>query len=768
MKHRRHKTWFRFLTSYILILVLTASVGVYLYQHASVLLEQKEMDIRSLQVRECHENVDALLKKLDALVYNLSHSGMNDLVYMNGQPEAGSPAASTVYSVWRELHALTYADDAEAQNYTLLVYFNKADLVFDRNSLTYGRQWHYEHTASFSGMSWERFEAEVLNRFQYRNVFGNESLSSSMGDISGGSTVTDGMLYVTTLPFGGMPGSDRCLATVVIHINSHIADIFRSVSAGEGSAIYIATPSNEEIYGVYGDAFDRELVGDLTVPEGASGSYYADVGGCRTLVTYAQSDYNNWRYVALSPVDEIMRNLNAFQRAMTLAFSVMMGLGVLLSLLFSRRNSMPIENALRALSEYSALGESSPQTISTDIHNILTDNDNLNRMLKSQQAQMVNVICDRLLHGELNDDEELASTLRFLKLDFSCKATCAVLLAFGDPSTTRDEALYEKNLMQLYADRMRTRDLGFRVHTHALSFEWMCVLVFFDTDDKALCRQRIESSFGALLREFAEGFTERVFCCVGGLFDRITDLSLSLDEAVNGLPVMRAQPDAPALAFYQDLAARECEAFYPDEIRVKLKSLVELCKADDIRTLVDYLYTENFVKRRLQKRVAERLIWNLWADVIRISQAVGPTQPQDVPFRPEDGRRDYRAEFDEIAAAYLRLVDAIAVDTAMDNSVASEMLRFIAQNFQSPNMGVAMMEQQFHMSESYFSQYFKRNIGQVFSKYVENLRIERARALLAENGKSIDEIAAEVGYASTVSFRRAFKRLTGTLPSAFR
>ncbi len=45
-----------------------------------------------------------------------------------------------------------------------------------------------------------------------------------------------------------------------------------------------------------------------------------------------------------------------------------------------------------------------------------------------------------------------------------------------------------------------------------------------------------------------------------------------------------------------------------------------------------------------------------------------------------------------------------------------------------------------------------------FSKYLEGLRIEKACELIRNSDLNIEAIATEVGYTSSLSFRRAFRK----------
>ena len=56
-----------------------------------------------------------------------------------------------------------------------------------------------------------------------------------------------------------------------------------------------------------------------------------------------------------------------------------------------------------------------------------------------------------------------------------------------------------------------------------------------------------------------------------------------------------------------------------------------------------------------------------------------------------------------------------------------------------------------------------------FAQYLEDKRLEKAQALIAENTKeSLSALAEHCGYANTQTFRRAFKKRYGLTPSEFK
>ena len=73
-----------------------------------------------------------------------------------------------------------------------------------------------------------------------------------------------------------------------------------------------------------------------------------------------------------------------------------------------------------------------------------------------------------------------------------------------------------------------------------------------------------------------------------------------------------------------------------------------------------------------------------------------------------------------------------------------------------------------YLSEYHFARLFKQITGVTPHVYLANLRLDRARKLLAETTLSISEIASTVGYQSQSHFTKVFKSITGVTPRAYR
>jgi AraC family transcriptional regulator len=72
------------------------------------------------------------------------------------------------------------------------------------------------------------------------------------------------------------------------------------------------------------------------------------------------------------------------------------------------------------------------------------------------------------------------------------------------------------------------------------------------------------------------------------------------------------------------------------------------------------------------------------------------------------------------------------------------------------------------LTRFHFIRAFKQTAGMPPHQFLIRRRVDRARGLLAESPIAISEIAEQTGFGSPIQLTRAFRRVLGTTPSAFR
>ena len=72
------------------------------------------------------------------------------------------------------------------------------------------------------------------------------------------------------------------------------------------------------------------------------------------------------------------------------------------------------------------------------------------------------------------------------------------------------------------------------------------------------------------------------------------------------------------------------------------------------------------------------------------------------------------------------------------------------------------------ISPRHFARLFAQQTGSTPARFVERARVEAARRLLEESGAGVEQIAAECGFGSAETLRRAFLRTLRVGPADYR
>ena len=92
---------------------------------------------------------------------------------------------------------------------------------------------------------------------------------------------------------------------------------------------------------------------------------------------------------------------------------------------------------------------------------------------------------------------------------------------------------------------------------------------------------------------------------------------------------------------------------------------------------------------------------------------------------------------------------------------------WIADNL-TADLSVPALAERAYMSPRNFARAFRREVGVTPGAYVESVRLERARAELEAGDASVEAVAAQCGFGTVETMRRAFQRKFDVNPAAYR
>lgn len=112
-------------------------------------------------------------------------------------------------------------------------------------------------------------------------------------------------------------------------------------------------------------------------------------------------------------------------------------------------------------------------------------------------------------------------------------------------------------------------------------------------------------------------------------------------------------------------------------------------------------------------------------------------------------------------------IDKIRELTPAQETVVNTALKFIADNYKN-ELTIDAICNEISFSKYYFCKIFRRQMGVTVHQYVNEYRINKAKELLAYSKLSVNSIATQVGFKTTLTFLRAFEKSVHMTPSEYR
>lgn len=116
----------------------------------------------------------------------------------------------------------------------------------------------------------------------------------------------------------------------------------------------------------------------------------------------------------------------------------------------------------------------------------------------------------------------------------------------------------------------------------------------------------------------------------------------------------------------------------------------------------------------------------------------------------------------------LALLDTPPPHDAQAAEVAGKLLGFLHERATDSDLSFNQVARAVGMSRASLGRVFPKLFGRTFARYLAEVRVVKACALLSESDKSVAEIAIETGFGSVSNFNRRFLALKGTSPLRYR
>lgn len=122
----------------------------------------------------------------------------------------------------------------------------------------------------------------------------------------------------------------------------------------------------------------------------------------------------------------------------------------------------------------------------------------------------------------------------------------------------------------------------------------------------------------------------------------------------------------------------------------------------------------------------------------------------------------------ELINHYLSLVTSSFQQEQNASSYAVYQVQQYVQTHYKEDLTLNTLANMVYLNPNYLSNVFAQTTGCTLSKYIKQIRMEKAQELLLNTNMKIADIGQEIGYPTTSYFCKTFQKIFGTTPERFR
>lgn len=747
--------------------ILTAFILVYLAVHYNM-----ENRLRSLYIERQQTAVEQTIKAVDEQVRAAERLCLEiarePYVQYFVFADRGMDQYQMFYAVKlvNQLGNLYSAHPFVADFY---IYYGKSGRIANGNSF-YTREDFYEQ-------QWACEDLEDQERLTMAIQEGN-------GGFLPGMFMKNGSIREEMIPYVYHLGSQRGeegAAVVILLKKSWLDERLAGFSSGDDLSVRISQ-GEEEIYSLHMTP-DREEVR----PKGENGEedYWEIAEGPegRFLVTGRISQETGWSYEVLTPYRLLTDQTRKAMRPFLAGLAVCLLAGIPACLLMARKSYGPIHQLadhVENLGYGQRAGDNEIEYIRSGIQGLhekyqeleakygsaMAQYDAAFQKLRKNKERIQEEMLRQLMGGFWEDHQEIQEKLKGMDIEFPYEEFCTAAVEIESREDVEDSLslFIVRNIAQEILEPVG------RVYTLSSKFAsqnpGLLILVNLKNTDSAF------EDLKRLLEEMKEYIRTEMKM----------RLTIGLGEVCRGLRQLprSGQTAEKALEYSFVLGKGKITSFeaeekdgpyqFDEKKARQLLNYVAQRKGDECGKILRELYEDGL---RQKMTVGEgKLFQLLTADLL--IKAIGRAR---VDREMEEACQDMVAEMlgsrtlPEMIPIAENLLERLCRQeraVSQEELIGKRAVRWIEENYWKPNFSLQMCADALGVSPEHLSRSVKQEEGKNFTEIVNKLRIDRAKELLENTDKRMEDIALMVGFGTVKSFFRTFKQMEGMPPGAWR
>lgn len=586
------------------------------------------------------------------------------------------------------------------------------------------------------------------------------------------NNMTPLITYVRSYPFQSSGQNSKVMIAIDIK-ESTISQIIKNMIPADYASTFIVDQQGTVI-----SAADKTLLGTTTKENllqsmlstsSADESFTHIFDHDSYVISQDQFKGNDWRIYTTTPNKSFYYKLDSLKEVSLLLGLLAVAVGIAMSSLFTVANYSPVKRILNNIKgrvdNPTSLRQNEYRLIDTAINSLSSKVDSLEETLQANHKMIKHSIMLNMIHDRFTP-EELTEQLQSIQVSTAySRFRCIVI----DPVSEKWKEMQPRQLQHtLYTmiQQLETAEIeGTRLLAEELQDHKMVVIICTNQPEEPLSDQIVEFIQSEARNRFGLEFA----LSLGGWVDHYTQIYTSYHQANVLIQYSYFFPEESAIQDLELLSRESSSLEIPDSYLMNFEKKLQLRDVDGTANAIHELvwiikegkYSAEYSRVFLLKAVS---IYSNCINQVRWQPADTNAQNLYKQFASLYNINTYSEWMVHLVTEFITHVEKRSEVRSPDT--ISAVKAYIRDNI-SGDLTLDHVSEQVFISPKYLSKIFKEETGIVYSEYVTNQRMERARELIARREFTIEQVASTVGYRTPAYFIKKFKEIHGCTPKNF-
>lgn len=624
----------------------------------------------------------------------------------------------------------------------VIVYLERSEYSVSTKS-SYGRELFPEmlHRYGLSEQEWEYLKGQVLPGFY---ILEREEEQASV------------VIYAASLPMGAALNAKGML--LVIPKDKYFRQKINQDTVQMSKAIYLLSEDGIIPLGDVPEWIDTKMVEDL---RGKRGNLFG-TSDKKILSSAIDSDITNMEYIVVEQYSQVYRELKIIRDFLMSSIVFSMTLGICLAVYFTKKNYVPMRELI-----HSIMRNSEVQKIS-DVNEYRFLSNAITKVISNKDEMEWQLSLIRLLRGQdvAAGKQKIPAAETYVVIAIAIEDTRGF---FGEQELIPDS---HRLLSFVVSNCSHDSFENTGICSDVVELDrYLVQIISFSEKYGDSLKASVWQALGQMHRFFNDVLKIKLSIAMGGFCQSTGGLHSSYEKAREALEYRIVMGNNVLIDSYE-LTGFTLSYNYSIEMEKDIINSLKHGNFKQSRDMVFQVIDDNLNSGMLSSQLARCMLFDLVGTMIK---ALSLTR-LDSNFLGQLNLIDRLLQcetFDqmkyELSDILKRVCEYISKDTDNPNQKLFErMADYVEHHYMQPDLNVSMLASELFVSKTFLVKLFKENTGLTPLDYINRHRCEQAVIMMGVSDKTIEEISLNVGYSSSHTFIRIFKKLYGKTPGAYR